>query len=203
MFDKDHEGLNAKKGLLIFFVCLMLAATVLITNYLPYRTQADFEAGCTSKTEAKVFAVEDPILDGNMYFGPMIEYFNNEKGQYVHSQAASAVKRSMNYEVGDKVEIAFNPNSPGDLYLTEDTVARDRWRTAFGFGIGIAVFGLVMLVIGCVRSIMGTDKDLNARKFLKNPDGQTYNEWLESQQKKNAELTDKAAESEEAAETAE
>lgn len=185
MLDKDHNGLNAKKGLLIFFICLMLSATAMITNYLPFKTQSDYNAKCTVKTTAKVFSDDDPYLDGNLYFGPMLEYSCPERGQLVHAEAASAVRITGRYKIGDEVNIAYDPGSPGELYIISDTeTLESHWKLAWGFGIGIAVFGFIMMLIGCIRSMIGTDKELSARKFIKTPDGKTYNEWLDEQKKK-------------------
>lgn len=196
MLDKDYNGLTAKKGALILFVCLMLAATVFVTNYLPYRTQTQFEERCTTKTTATVFGLEEQYRDGNMYYGPMMEFIYYEKGQLVHAEAASAIMHDQNYKEGETLHIGYDPNSPGDLYIEEDRTVQERWKTASVCTVLICACGVLMFTIGCVRSIRGTDKELSARKFIKTPDGKTFSEWAAEQQKKAAEQTSQTDENE-------
>lgn len=183
MENKPSGGLSVRSGAVIWLVCILIGATALTTNLVPYRLHKLFAAACTAETTGTVFQVMDPTYDGVMYYGPVVEYFHSQKNQIVHAEAVSTIQSSKTWNVGDKVRVAYDPLSPGDIYILEDIEAVKRFKQSIWFAGGMAALGLVFFIVGMIRSIRGTDPGLYERRFLKTPDGKTYNEWLDEQKK--------------------
>lgn len=189
MGDKKSNGLTAKSGALILLMSILLSAAAFISNLLPYLTHKEFAAPCTSHTTATIIEASDIVLEGNLYYGPYVEYYHVEKDRLVHTIATSAVKSQREWQVGETVNIAYDPNSPGDLYITDDNMALKSYKKSLIMTIIMISTGFIICIIGIIRTIRGTDPELYERRFIKTPDGKSFEEWAEEQKKKIAEDT--------------
>lgn len=187
MGEHKSKGLTALSGALILLVCILLSAVSVFTNLLPYLTHKSFAEPCTSKTAGTVVEVDEIVYEGDMYYGPIVEYYHAERGFLVHTAASSAVKSKKEWKVGDAVNIAYNPVSPGDIYITDDNEVIKNFKQSIIMSCIMVGIGFILLIVGIVRSIRGTDPELYERKFIKTPDGRSFEEWAEEMKKKAAE----------------
>lgn len=184
MGENRSKGLTATSGALLLLVCVMLSAASLVSNLLPYISHKSFAEPCTSKATAEVVEVNDIVYEGDMYYGPIVEYYHTEKGVLVHTAASSVIKSRKEWQVGDTVNIAYNPNSPGDLYITDDNEVVKNYKQSLVMSCVMVGIGVILLIIGIVRTVKGTDPGLYERKFIKTPDGRSFDEWAEEMKKK-------------------
>lgn len=194
MEEKRSHGLTAKSGAVILLILVLLSAMSYVSCLMPYLTHKDFAETCTSTATGTIVEAEEIIAEGNLFFGPNVEYYHAEKGRLVHTLAISAVKSKREWQPGETVTVAYDPNSPGDMFIVDDNEAVKSYKQSVIMSIVMVSVGIILLIVGIIRSVRGTDPGLYERKFIKTPDGKSFAQWADEQQKKAAEQADSTEE---------
>ncbi len=183
--NKETKVLTAGTGALVLLMCLMLAATAFVSNFLPYRFEKEYTKTFTEEAEGTVFEIGELETDGTIYLGPTIEYWNTEKNRLVHAKAASTFKSKSEWKVGDKVTILYDPASPGDITIKDNAAEKKHFKQSAIMSASIVALGLFFFIWGLVRTLRGDagDKELMTQKYLKTPDGKSFDEWADEQKK--------------------
>ena len=136
--------MNSKKQLIWTGVLFLIVGVIFVTAGIIVMKQGDsLKKRCTEETVGTVVELirerdSDSTTDHTYTYFPVIEY---KVGDQTISQKSRSGQNPPKYQVGQQVEIYYNPNNVEEYFIKGDLTPKF-------FGIGFTALGSIAVAIG-------------------------------------------------------
>ena len=155
--------MNSKKSLILAGVIFLLVGIIFaIAGIIVMQQDNSLKKRCTEQAIGTVVEVicerdSNTTSDDITYtYFPVIEY---QVGDRTISQRSRSGQTPPKYQVGDQVEIYYNPNDVEEFIIKGDLTPKY-------FGIGFTVIGAIVAVIGVIILIRNAGKSERSEEYI-------------------------------------
>jgi hypothetical protein len=155
---------------------LFVAAALVITTYMPWKTLKPYIESCTEPASAIIVETGRQEKDGSFYYGPKVEYAVASNGKTLRSDAVNTVNLNTKWEENTAIAVYYNPTDPSQVILRNDNTARNHFYAARFAAVVIVAAAFAFFVAAAVC------KGLRSRpkKYRSNIAGQNFEDWQRS-----------------------